>query len=177
MHLYGAVDKAGQTVDFFFSRNRDANATVKKRTWLAQGYGSFLTAWRTFQGIEALHLIRKKGRVRWVAKEDAIAPATFIAELFGIPRNPEIDRTTPNGGSAQRSTEFRNEAFGCRKIMRGSNESDCAARFQRLQLDLAFGRPTIRPDKWKLSVAAFRGSNNYHTYGTRRYRTLTVYSV
>jgi transposase-like protein len=35
------------------------------------------------QGIEAVHMIRK-GRVRWVAKEDAIAQATFIAELFGI---------------------------------------------------------------------------------------------
>jgi hypothetical protein len=52
---------------------------VKKRTWLAKGYGSFLTAWRTLQGIEAV-----KGRARWVAKEDAIAQATFIAELFGI---------------------------------------------------------------------------------------------
>ena len=57
--------------------------TVKKRTWLAKGYGSFSTAWRTLQGIEAVHMIRK-GRVRWVAKEDAIAAATFIAELFGI---------------------------------------------------------------------------------------------
>jgi transposase-like protein len=57
--------------------------TVKKRTWLAKGYGSFLSAWRTLQGIEAVNMIRK-GRVRWVAKEDAIAQATFIAELFGI---------------------------------------------------------------------------------------------
>ena len=56
---------------------------VKKRTWLAKGYGSFLTAWRTLQGIEPLHMIRK-GRVRWAAKEDATAQATFIAELFGI---------------------------------------------------------------------------------------------
>jgi transposase-like protein len=57
--------------------------TVKKRTWLAKGYGSFPTAWRTLQGIEAVHMIRK-GRVRWVAKGDAIAQAHFIAELFGI---------------------------------------------------------------------------------------------
>ena len=55
---------------------------VKKRTWLAKGYGSFATAW-TLQGIEAVEMIRK-GRVRWVAKEDAIAQASFIAELFGI---------------------------------------------------------------------------------------------
>jgi transposase-like protein len=57
--------------------------TVKKRTWLAKGYGSFPTAWRTLQGIEAVHMIRK-GRVRWVAKGDAIAQAHFIDKLFGI---------------------------------------------------------------------------------------------
>ena len=57
--------------------------TVKKRTWLAKGYGSFATAWRTLQGIEAMNMIRK-GRVRWVAKNDSIAQATFIAELFGL---------------------------------------------------------------------------------------------
>jgi len=57
--------------------------TVKKRTWLAKGYGSFSTAWRTLQGIEAVNMIRK-GRVRWVAKGDAIAAASFIAELFGV---------------------------------------------------------------------------------------------
>jgi IS6 family transposase len=57
--------------------------TVKKRTRLAKGYGSFSSAWRTLQGIEAMNMIRK-GRARWVAKEDAIAQASFIAELFGI---------------------------------------------------------------------------------------------
>ena len=57
--------------------------TVKKRTWLAKGYGSYATAWRTLQGIEALSMIRK-GRVRWVARHDAVAAADFINELFGI---------------------------------------------------------------------------------------------
>ena len=57
--------------------------TVKKRTWLAKGYGSFPTAWRTLQGIEAMQMIRK-GRVRWIAKNDSIAQACFISELFGI---------------------------------------------------------------------------------------------
>src|SRR6266498_100524 len=56
---------------------------VKKRMWLAKGYGSFSTAWRTLQGIEAMNMIRK-GRVRWVGKGDAIAQASFIAELFSI---------------------------------------------------------------------------------------------
>ena len=68
--------------------------TVKKRTRLAKGYGSFLTPWRTLQGSEAVHMIRK-GRARWVAKEDAIAQATFMAELLASPRNSEIDRAAP----------------------------------------------------------------------------------
>jgi transposase-like protein len=37
--------------------------TIKKRVWLAKGYGSFQTAWRTLQGIKTVHMIRK-GRVR-----------------------------------------------------------------------------------------------------------------
>jgi len=40
-----------------------SHRTVKKRTWLAKGYGSFWTAWRTLQGIETVDMIRK-GRVR-----------------------------------------------------------------------------------------------------------------
>src|SRR6202049_1375234 len=57
--------------------------TVKKRVWLAKGYGSFQSAWRTLQGIETIHMIRK-GRVRWLAKEDAAAQALFIGQLFGL---------------------------------------------------------------------------------------------
>ena len=57
--------------------------TVKKRVWLAKGYGSFQSAWRTIQGIETLQMIRK-GRVRWLAKEDSSGQALFIAGLFGL---------------------------------------------------------------------------------------------
>lgn len=60
-----------------------SHRTVKKRTWLAKGYGSFWTAWRTLQGIETVDMIRK-GRVRWVTKSDSIAQARFVAELFGL---------------------------------------------------------------------------------------------
>jgi transposase-like protein len=56
---------------------------VKRRTWLAMGYGSFHSAWRTLQGIEAVHMIRK-GRIRWVAKEDPAGQARFVSSLFGI---------------------------------------------------------------------------------------------
>ncbi len=57
--------------------------TVKQRTRLAMGYGSFRSAWRTLQGIEAVHMIRK-GRVRWVGKSDIAGQAKFIDKLFGI---------------------------------------------------------------------------------------------
>jgi IS6 family transposase len=57
--------------------------SVKKRTWLAKGYGSFPSASRTLEGIETLNMVRK-GRVNWVAKGDVAAQARFIAKLFGI---------------------------------------------------------------------------------------------
>src|SRR5258707_1074823 len=57
--------------------------TVKKRVWLAKGYGSFQRAWRTLQGIETVNMIRK-GRVRWVANGDVIGQAHFIGALFGL---------------------------------------------------------------------------------------------
>ena len=57
--------------------------TVKKRVWLAKGYGSFQSAWRTLQGIETVNMIRK-GRVRWLAKGDAVGQAHFIGKLFAL---------------------------------------------------------------------------------------------
>ena len=56
---------------------------VKRRMRLAMGYGSFRTAWRTLQGIEAIHMIRK-GRVRRIAKDDVVAQVRFIHQLFGL---------------------------------------------------------------------------------------------
>ena len=56
---------------------------VKKRVRLAKAYGSFQSAWRTLQGIEAMSMIRK-GRVRRLSKGDSLGQAFFIAGLFGI---------------------------------------------------------------------------------------------
>jgi hypothetical protein len=53
------------------------------QVWLAKGYGSFQNAWRTLQGVETVHMIRE-GRVRWLAKDDALGQALFINDLFGI---------------------------------------------------------------------------------------------
>ena len=57
--------------------------TVKKRVWLAKGYGSFHSAWRAIQGIETIEMIRK-GRVKWLGKADALGQKLFIDELFGL---------------------------------------------------------------------------------------------
>ena len=54
---------------------------MKKRVWLAKGYGSFQSAWRTLQGIETMHMINK-GRVRWLPKGDAVGQAHFVASLI-----------------------------------------------------------------------------------------------
>jgi DDE domain len=70
--------------------------TVKKRVWLAKGYGSFQSAWRTLQGIETVQMIRK-GRVRWLAKGDVVGQALFIGELFGLAAWPELRLTTRAG--------------------------------------------------------------------------------
>jgi hypothetical protein len=51
--------------------------------WLAKEYGSFPSAWRTLQGIEAVQMIRK-GRVRRVAKNDTVGQTRFIENLFGL---------------------------------------------------------------------------------------------
>ena len=56
---------------------------VKQRVWLAKGYGSFQSAWRTLQGIEAVNMIRK-GRARWISKRDVVGQAHFIGNLFGL---------------------------------------------------------------------------------------------
>ena len=53
------------------------------KVWLAKGYKTFQSAWRTIQGIEAVNLIRK-GRVRWRLKGDTVGQANFIGELFGL---------------------------------------------------------------------------------------------
>jgi hypothetical protein len=37
----------------------------------------------TLQGIEAVNMMRK-GRIRWVAKEDPAGQARFVGNLFGI---------------------------------------------------------------------------------------------
>lgn len=56
---------------------------IKRLVKPGMGFFSFATAWRTLQGYEAMHMIRK-GQMQGVKKGDSSSQATFIAELFGV---------------------------------------------------------------------------------------------
>ena len=53
---------------------------IKRRVNASQGFRSFDGAWRTIQGYEVLHMIRK-GQVRWLPKGDVLQ---FIRETLGL---------------------------------------------------------------------------------------------
>jgi transposase-like protein len=56
---------------------------IKRRVKPGLGFFSFETAWRTLQGYEAMHMVRK-GQMRGVEKGDILGQVTFIAPLFGV---------------------------------------------------------------------------------------------
>lgn len=56
---------------------------IKRLVKPGMGFFSFETAWRTLQGYEATHMLRK-GQVRGVGKGDIKDQVTFIAHLFGV---------------------------------------------------------------------------------------------
>jgi transposase-like protein len=58
--------------------------SIKRRVRASQGFRSFDGAWRTIQGIETVHMIRK-GQVRWLPKGAIAEQLQFVAALFAIP--------------------------------------------------------------------------------------------
>ena len=56
---------------------------VKKRVRAAQYFKTFTTAERTLDGIEAMNMVRK-GQVKRLSGEDAMAQAKFVRSLFQI---------------------------------------------------------------------------------------------
>ena len=56
---------------------------IKKRITANLGFRSAEAAWRTVDGYEAMHAIRK-GQIRWLAKGDVVAQRQFIHAIFGI---------------------------------------------------------------------------------------------
>jgi transposase, IS6 family len=56
---------------------------IKKRIAASLGFRSADGAWRTIEGYEAMHAIRK-GQVRRLEKGDAVGQRRFIHSLFGV---------------------------------------------------------------------------------------------
>ena len=56
---------------------------LKRRVNPGLEFGSYRTAWRTIQGYEAMHRIRK-GQVEGIAKGDVLAQNRVIARMFGL---------------------------------------------------------------------------------------------
>ena len=56
---------------------------IKKRITASLGFRSVEGACRTIERYEAMHAIRK-GQVRWVTRDDAVAQRQFIHGIFGI---------------------------------------------------------------------------------------------
>jgi transposase-like protein len=56
---------------------------IKKRITASLGFRSAEGAWRTIEGYEAMHAIRK-GQVRWVGKGDPVGQRQFIHSIFGV---------------------------------------------------------------------------------------------
>jgi len=56
---------------------------IKRLVKLGMGFFSFETAWRTLQGYEAMHMLRK-GQIHGVEKGDSMKQVAFIASLFGV---------------------------------------------------------------------------------------------
>lgn len=56
---------------------------IKRRTNPGMGFGSFDTAWRTIQGYEAMHQLRK-GQVQGTTKRDVRSQVRFVSSVFGL---------------------------------------------------------------------------------------------
>ena len=56
---------------------------IKKRITASLGFRSAEGAWRTIEGYEAMHAIRK-GQIRWLDRGDVVGQRQFIHALFGI---------------------------------------------------------------------------------------------
>ncbi len=56
---------------------------LKRRVKPGLGFFSFETAWKTLQGYEVMHMVRK-GQICGVDKGDILGQMAFIASLFGV---------------------------------------------------------------------------------------------
>jgi IS6 family transposase len=72
-----------QQVKYLNNRIEQDHRFIKRLAKPGMGFFSLTTAWKTLQGYEAIHMIRK-GQVQRVNKGETLSLAAFIAELFGV---------------------------------------------------------------------------------------------
>jgi len=56
---------------------------IKRRVKDKQNFRELRVAWRTIEGYEAMHMIRK-GQARWVSYDDVRKQNQFIDKLFNL---------------------------------------------------------------------------------------------
>src|SRR6185312_11082049 len=71
---------------------------IKKLITASLGFRSVDGACRTIESHEAMHAIRK-GQVRWVARNDAVAQCQFIHSIFGVAAQSRKKEACPRRGS------------------------------------------------------------------------------
>src|SRR6266853_1863105 len=73
----------GRTCPYLNNNLEQDHRAIKRRVNASQGFRSFDGAWRTIQGYEIVHMIRK-GQVRWLPKGDVVGQVLFVNETFGL---------------------------------------------------------------------------------------------
>ena len=73
----------GRTARYLNNIIEQDHRFIKKRITASLGFRSADGAWRTIEGYEAMHAIRK-GQVRWVGKADPVGQRQFIHTIFGV---------------------------------------------------------------------------------------------
>ena len=56
---------------------------IKRRVTPGMGFGSFDTAWRTLQGYEAIHQLRK-GQIQGTSRGNILSQVQFVSAAFGL---------------------------------------------------------------------------------------------
>lgn len=64
---------------------------IKRRVKPGLGFFSFKTAWRTLQGYEVMHMLRK-GQIKDAGKGDILNQVALVSSLFGVAAETEQER-------------------------------------------------------------------------------------
>jgi DDE superfamily endonuclease len=78
-----AVHSTPEPVRYLNNVVEQDHRSIERRVNASQGFRLFEGAWRTIQGYEVVHMIRK-GQVRWLPKADVLGQIQFIRETLRL---------------------------------------------------------------------------------------------